>query len=204
LQCRRHHRAQQKPGVIERRVGQNVFLDDEPSAAGLRPAQIGERRQPRDGVGDRRVDAAGGNAPRREILRVVEGDDLRPADGQQIQLETRRNVDGGDRPPGADRAGGTLQIVGALGDAQSRSRGDRLHEPLGNLGAVGVDDGNVETAYDGAAEGPGQHRKSGQRNDDRQQIAGAVAPKKPDLARRDQPQAGARRRPHGERLAQSV
>ncbi len=204
VQCRRHHRAQQKPGVIERRVGQNVFLDDEPAAAGLRLAQIGERRQPRDGVGDRVAEGAGSDASRREILGVVEGDDLRPADGQEIQLETRRNVDRGDRAPGADRADGTLQIVGAQGDAQSRSRRDRLNDPGGNVGAVGVDDGNIETPDDRTAKGPGQDCERGQRHDDRQQIPGRVAPKKPDLARRHQPQARARRRPHGERLAQSV
>jgi hypothetical protein len=77
-------------------------------------------------------------------LGIVEGDDLRPADSQQILLETWRDIDGGDRPPGANRPGGALQIIGAFGDAQTWRRRDRLDELGQDLGAVGIDDDDVK------------------------------------------------------------
>jgi hypothetical protein len=108
-------------------------------------------------------------------------------DSQQILLDTWRDIDCGDRPPGANRPGGALQIIGAFGDAQTWRRRDRLDELGRDLGAVGIDDGDVEPAHDRAAKSPGQTRKSDQRDDNCQQIAGSVPPKKPDLAQDNQP-----------------
>lgn len=123
---------------------------------------------------------------RGEKLGVVEGDDLRPASGQQIQLEVRRDVDCGDRPPGADRSCSALQISRPFGDAQSRGGRDRLDEPGRGFRAVGIDDDDFEPAHDRAAERPGQDGKRNQRNDDGEQVTGTILPGKPYLAQRHQ------------------
>ena len=97
--------------------------------------------------------------PGGEVLGIVEGNDLRPAGAEQILLKTRRDIDGGDRPPRTNGPGGALQILRALGDTQPRRRRDRLYEFGRNVRAVGVDNDYVETPHDRAAERPGQNNK---------------------------------------------
>ena len=84
----RHHRAQQKPGVVERGVGQHVLLDDERAAADRLQPNLVQRRQAGEVAAEIALaQAARGDVARREVLLVVEGDDLRPAPGHQIPLE---------------------------------------------------------------------------------------------------------------------
>ena len=81
-------RAQQELGVVQRRVGEHILLDDERTG--------GERRSRRRGrqLGDRRRDRSLKRArcdiARREELLVEEDDDLRPAAIEQVALEVLR------------------------------------------------------------------------------------------------------------------
>ena len=200
----RHDGADQERGIVGGGVGQNILLDQQGAAEPGRRLHRACRRQPRGNRGDRVAQPLGRDVARREVLRVVESDDLRPAAGQQVGPEIRWNVDRRDGGAGANGAGGRRQAVGALGHLQARRRGDRLDEFAGDSRAVGVDDDDIEAADDRVAEGPGEHGEGDQRHRQQQEQAGMIAPEEPDLPRGHQPQARARRPLHGERRVQSA
>ena len=94
----RQHRPQQERGVTERRVGQDVFLGQQSRRRLLRLRDGHRRGRDRGGRrGHGVADALRSAVAGREVLRVVIGDRTRPATGQQILLEVRRQVDRGDR-----------------------------------------------------------------------------------------------------------
>jgi len=119
-------------------------------------------------------------------------------------FELHGNIDRSDGLAGADRASGGRQAFAALTDAQPWGRRDVLDDPGRNSGTVHVDDYDIEPAHDRAAERPGENRKCDQRDRNQQKQAGTIAPKKPDLACRNQPQTRACWRSHGDRFVQSA
>ncbi len=204
MKHRRHDRPEQKSRIVGRRVGQNILLDDQRSAADRLCPDLVQRRELGGCCGDRVAQPLRCNTPGGEILRVVKGDDLRPPAGEEVVLETCRNIDCRYGIAGADRLRGCRQTIGPLMDTKAWRRGNLLDQAARNCGPVHVDNDDIQPAHHCTAKRPSEYRERDQRNCDDQKPAGPVAVKKPDLPSRDQPEAWRRRGLHCDRPAQSV
>ena len=78
MKRRRQHGTQQERRIIHGGVGENVFLDDQRARTDRLKADIVQWREGCRSGGDRVPQALRRDITRREILLIVESDDLRP------------------------------------------------------------------------------------------------------------------------------
>ena len=192
----RQDRSQQELRVIQRRIGEHIFFDDERAGSerfrggGRRVRQCRRRRG--NGAGKRRRSAVAG----REVLPVVENDNSRALAVDQIALEILGDIDRGDRVSGAYRVHRAGHVAGALRDAHAGRRRNRLDIDQRCRRSVGVDDADPEVANDRVAENPSQNGEGDNRHADRQEEREPIAPHPAQFARGDETEAGPRRRLH--------
>ena len=131
-----------------------------------------------------------GDARGCQVLLVIEGDDLGATLGLQIAFEIGRHVDGADGLAGAYRARRRCEVARALDDAQTRGRGDLLHERARGLGSILVDDDHPHPADHGMTEHRGQHYEGEQRHAEDQDHRRAIVQQPPAFALGDQQEPG--------------
>ncbi len=190
----RQQRAQQELGVVGRRIGQHILLDDERSGGDRLKLDAFERP---DGGGrgrQGRGESARGDVSGRVVLLVIEDDDLRPPPGDEVALEIERDIRGGEGCAGADRARRHRQIIAPQRHADAGCGIDRLHEDRRRRRPIGIDDDDAEIAHDGAAERQGENDEGDQRDTGDQEPSDAVASEPAQLSCRDgdQPRMGQR------------
>ena len=99
----RQQRAQQELRVVPLRIDEHDRLGDERSDRAMRPAPRAPRRRAVDGGREAVAQARRRDARGRQVLLVIEGDDLRTTLGLQVALEIGRNIDRGNGVAGPDR-----------------------------------------------------------------------------------------------------
>ncbi len=129
MKRRRHHGAQKECRIVHGRVGEDVLLDDQGTAADRLQSDIVQWGEGCRSGGNRVAQSLGCDIPRREVLCIIESDDLWPQPGQQVVFELYGNIDRGDGLAGADRPSGGRQAFAALADAQPWRRRDLLDDP---------------------------------------------------------------------------
>ncbi len=201
MQDGRQDRAQQELGVVQGRIGQHVLFDDQRArriARRRRRRQIGGAGRNRSGQGRGR-DVAG-----REILLVVEDDDLRPLARGDVALEVARQIDRRERLAGTDGVHGGAEVGRSPGDIHARRGIQGLDIGHRRLRVVLVDDIDTEVADDGVAEGERQQHDGEKRHADHERQGDAVAPDPQGLAYCDFDEPRTERSRHQGRLFQSA
>ena len=190
----RQQRAQQELRVVRLRIDQHDRLGDKRSDAGRF-----WRRRGRGAADSRReavAQARGRDAPGRQILLVIEGDDLRAPLGFKVTLEIRRHVDGGNGLTGSYRLRRRREIAGAFDDAEIGRRRHLFHEGTRGGGSVRVDDDQPQPADHRVTEHRGQDRQGEQRHAEDQYDGHAIMQQPSPFAPGDEPKSGLWRRLH--------